>query len=116
MAMKLYVGNLAYGTTEESLETKFSEFGALDSVNLIIDRETGRSKGFAFIEMTNDEEANAAIQALDGSELEGRNIRVSEAKPQERRSGGGGGRGFGGGGGGNRGFGGGGGGGRGHRF
>jgi cold-inducible RNA-binding protein len=105
MAMKLYVGNLSYGTTEEGLSTKFSEFGALDSVNLIIDRETGRSKGFAFIEMANDEEAKAAIQALDGSELEGRNIRVSEAKPQERRSGGN--RGFGGGGGGGRGFGGG---------
>jgi RNA recognition motif-containing protein len=108
MAMKLYVGNLSYTTTEEGLNTKFSEFGALDSVNLIIDRETGRSKGFAFVEMANDEEAKSAIQALDGSEFEGRNIRVSEAKPQERRSGGGnrgfggGGRGFGGGGGGHR--------------
>jgi cold-inducible RNA-binding protein len=108
MAMKLYVGNLSYETTEESLETRFSEFGAIESVNLINDRETGRSKGFAFIEMTSDEEGKAAIQALDGTEFEGRNIRVSEAKPQERRTGGGG-RGFGGGGGGGRGFGGGGG-------
>lgn len=107
MAMKLYVGNLSYTTTEEGLNAKFSEFGALDSVNLIIDRETGRSKGFAFVEMANDEEAKSAIQALDGTEFDGRNIRVSEAKPQERRSGGN--RGFGGGGG--RGFGGGG-----HRF
>lgn len=105
MATKLYVGNLSYNTTEEGLEKKFSEFGSIESVNVIIDRDSGRSKGFAFIEMTNDEDAKAAISALDGSELDGRNIKVSEAKPQERRSGGGG-RGFGGGGG--RGFGGGG--------
>lgn len=114
MAMKLYVGNLSYSTTEDSISAKFGEFGSIESVNLIIDRDSGRSKGFAFVEMANDDEAKAAIEALDGSELDGRNIKVSEAKPQERRSGGG--RGFGGprggGGGGNRGFGGGGGGGR----
>ncbi len=104
MAMKLYVGNLSYDTTEDSLNTKFGGYGAIESVNLIIDRDSGRSKGFAFVEMTDDAEAKAAIEALDGSELEGRNIKVSEAKPQERRSGGG--RGFGGPrGGGNRSFG-----------
>ncbi len=91
MAMKLYVGNLSYDTTEDSLNTKFSEYGAIESVNLIVDRDSGRSKGFAFIEM-DDDGAKAAIQALDGAEFEGRNIKVSEAKPQERR--GGGGRGF----------------------
>jgi len=110
MAMKLYVGNLSYDTTEDGLNAKFSEFGAIESVNLITDRDSGRSKGFAFVEMTNDDEAKAAIEALDGTELDGRTIKVSEAKPQERR--GGGGRGFGGprgGGGGGRGFGGGGG-------
>jgi RNA recognition motif-containing protein len=107
--MKLYVGNLSYDTTEEKLNTMFSGYGVVESVNLITDRDSGRSKGFAFVEMANDEEAKAAIQALDGSELDGRNIKVSEAKPQERRTGGGG-RGFGGGGGGGRGFGGGGGG------
>lgn len=108
MAMKIYVGNLSYSTTEETLSTKFGEFGSVESANLIIDRDSGRSKGFAFIEMTNSDEAKAAIEALDGSELDGRNIKVSEAKPQERRAGGG--RGFGGprgGGGGGRGFGGG---------
>lgn len=105
--MKLYVGNLSYDTTEDSINAKFSDFGAVESANLIVDRDSGRSKGFAFVEMTNNDEAKAAIQALDGSEFDGRNIKVSEAKPQERR--GGGGRGFGGprGGGGNRGFGGG---------
>lgn len=110
MATKIYVGNLSYNTTEEALSTKFGEFGSIESANLIIDRDSGRSKGFAFIEMTNPDEAKAAIEALDGSELDGRNIKVSEAKPQERRTGGGG-RGFGGprggGGGGGRGFGGG---------
>lgn len=105
MAMKIYVGNLSYDTTEDGLREKFSEFGSIESVNLITDRDTGRSKGFAFIEMTSNDEAKAAIDALDGTELDGRNIKVSEAKPQERRAGGG--RGFGGPRGGGRGFGGG---------
>ncbi|HZD60706.1 MAG TPA: RNA-binding protein [Anaerolineae bacterium] len=102
--MKLYVGNLSYDTTEDGINSKFSEYGAVESVNLITDRDSGRSKGFAFVEMPNTDEAKAAIEALDGSEFDGRNIKVSEAKPQERRSGGGG-RGFGGPRGGNRSFG-----------
>ena len=96
MAMKLYVGNLSYDTTEDGIRAKFGEHGSVESANLIIDRATGRSKGFAFVEMTNDDEAKAAIQALDGADFDGRNIKVSVSKPQERRSGGG--RGFGGGG------------------
>ena len=104
--MKLYVGNLSYDTTEDTLRNAFSQHGAIDSVSLIVDRDTGRSKGFAFVEMANDDEAKAAIEALNGSEVDGRIIKVSEARPQERR---GGGRGFGGGrgrgGGGGRGYG-----------
>ncbi len=107
MAMKLYVGNLSYDTTEDGLNAKFSEHGSIESVNLIVDRDSGRSKGFAFVEMADDNEAKAAIEALNGAEIDGRTIKVSEAKPQERRGGGGRG-GFGGsrGGGGNRSFGG----------
>lgn len=85
MNNKLYVGNLSYSTREEDLETAFSEFGNVSSVNLITDRDTGRSKGFAFVEMETDEAANAAIEALDGKELDGRSLRVNIAKPKERR-------------------------------
>jgi RNA recognition motif-containing protein len=103
MGKKLYVGNLSYSTTDESLRGAFSSFGTVDSAKVIMDRETGRSKGFAFIEMSSDEEAAAALAGLDGQEVDGRSLRVSEARPQEGgggRSGGGGrgGGGFGGGG------------------
>ena len=106
MGKKLYVGNLAYSMTNEGLQSLFSAHGAVDSAQVIMDRETGRSKGFGFVEMTNAQEADAAIAALDGQENGGRALKVNEAKPREERSGGGGGGGsrggFGGGGGGNR--------------
>jgi RNA recognition motif-containing protein len=86
---KLYVGNLPYSATEEALSEKFAEFGGVDSAKLIIDRDTGRSKGFGFVEMSTDAEAQAAIDGLDGTDYEGRPMKVNEAKPQEKRSGGG---------------------------
>lgn len=99
MGKKLYVGNLPFSATEEALVSTFSQCGTVDSAKLITDRDTGRSKGFAFVEMSSDSEAQEAIQKYDGQEYEGRAMRVNEAKPQEPRSGGGGGRGgFGGGG------------------
>ena len=101
MGRKLYVGNLPYSATEQGLIAKFSEHGTVESAKLITDRDTGQSKGFAFVEMSRDAEASAAIQALNGTDFEGRPMKVNEAKPQEKRSGGGGGRGgYGGGGGG----------------
>jgi RNA recognition motif-containing protein len=111
VAKKLYVGNLSWGATEDSLRTLFGAHGEVLSVNIITDRETGRSRGFAFVEMEN---AEAAIAALNEKEVDGRNIKVNEAIDKPRTGGGGGGSrgGFGGGGGGSRGgFGGGGGGG-----
>lgn len=93
MGKKLYVGNLPYSTTEESLSDVFSQVGTAESVRIITDRATGRSKGFGFVEMSNDNEAMDAIEKLDGSDFEGRNIKVSEAKEKQ-----GGGRGPGGGG------------------
>jgi cold-inducible RNA-binding protein len=100
MAAKLYVGNLPYSATEDGLKTHFSSAGSVASVKIIIDRETGRSKGFGFVEMDSDDGAQSAVSQLDGQEYEGRSLRVSEAKPQpERESRGGGGGGFGGGGG-----------------
>lgn len=116
MAAKLYVGNLPYSATEDGLKTHFSSAGSVASVKIIIDRETGRSKGFGFVEMESDDGAQAAVSQLDGQEYEGRSLRVSEAKPQPERDSRGGGGGFGGGGGAGRsggGFGGGGGGNRG---
>jgi RNA recognition motif-containing protein len=108
----LYVGNLPHSTTEAELRGLFEAHGAVDKVSLVTDRETGRSRGFAFVEMTDAGEAEKAIAALNGTELGGRALKINEAKPKtDRPGGGGGGRGFGGGGGG-RGFGGGGGGGR----
>lgn len=99
MAAKLYVGNLPYSATEDGLKTHFSSAGSVASVKIIIDRETGRSKGFGFVEMESDDGAQSAVSQLDGQEYEGRSLRVSEAKPQpERDSRGGGGGGFGGGG------------------
>ena len=91
MGRKLYVGNLPYSATEEALSEKFAEFGAVESAKLIIDRDTGRSKGFGFVEMGSDAEAQAAIDGLDGQDYDGRPMKVNEAKPQEKRAGGGGG-------------------------
>lgn len=102
MGRKLYVGNLPYSATESELSTKFGEFGTVDSCKLITDRDTGQSKGFGFVEMSSDAEAQAATQSLDGTDYDGRPMKVNEAKPQQKRGGGGGGGYGGGGGGGNR--------------
>lgn len=104
MSMKLYVGNLAFQTTSQDLETLFSQSGTVQSANIIEDRETGRSRGFGFVEMSSKEEGNAAITEFNGKEVNGRNMNVNEARQREERGGGGRG-GFGGGrnGGGNRG-------------
>lgn len=91
MGKKIYVGNLPYSTDDAELENHFAQHGQVDSARVITDRETGRSKGFGFVEMASDEEADKAIQALNGSQLSGRQITVSEARPQQPRSGGGGG-------------------------
>ena len=96
MGRKLYVGNLPYSATEQSLREAFAASGTVDSVSLITDRDTGQSKGFAFVEMSSDSEAQTATQEMNGKMLDGRQIKVNEAKPRENRSGGGG-RGFGGG-------------------
>ncbi len=90
MGRKLYVGNLPYSATEQTLQDTFSQCGTVDSVNVITDRDTGQSKGFGFVEMSSEGEAQKAIQELNGSSLDGREITVNEAKPQQRRSGGGG--------------------------
>ena len=113
MGKKLYVGNLAYGLTDADLQRLFEVHGTVQSAQVIMDRDTGRSKGFGFVEMGSDAEAQAAITALSGKDVEGRALTVNEARPKTeggRSGGGGGGRGYGGGGGG-RGYGGGGGGG-----
>ncbi len=83
--MKLYVGNLPFSASEDELGDTFGEFGAVASVKIINDRETGRSKGFGFVEMNNDEEAKAAMSELDGKDFGGRNLKVNEAKPREER-------------------------------
>jgi len=114
MGKKLYVGNLSYNVDSSELEQMFAPHGQVVSAQIINDRDTGRSKGFGFVEMANDNEAEAAIAALNGHEHEGRALTVNEARPREERPrGGGGGYGGGGGGGGRGGYGGGGGGGRG---
>ncbi len=98
MGRKLYVGNLPYSVTQQTLEETFSQCGTVDSVNVITDRDTGQSKGFGFIEMSNDSEAQKAIQELNGTSLDGREIKVNEAKPKaprRDRGGGGGGGGYG---------------------
>ena len=102
MSTKLYVGNLSFNTSTSDLEQMFGESGTVLSANIIDDRETGRSRGFGFVEMSSNEEASAAIAALNGKEIDGRALKVNEAKPQEKRNGGGGrgnGGGYGGGGG-----------------
>lgn len=117
MGRKIYVGNLAYSVSDGELEQLFGAHGAVRSAQVIIDRDTGRSKGFGFVEMSTDEEAQAAIAALNGTEMGGRTLTVNEARPREGGGGRGGFGGGGGGGGGRRGgFGGGGGGGRGGRY
>ena len=122
MSMKLYVGNLAFGTSSEDLQQLFSQVGTVESASVVEDRETGRSRGFGFVEMSSNEEGQKAIEQFNGKEVNGRSLNVNEAKPREDRGGrgggGGGGRGgfggnrgggggYGGGGGGNRGGGGG---------
>jgi RNA recognition motif-containing protein len=97
--MRLYVGNLSYNVSNESLETLFGEFGQVKSAQVVMDRDTGRSKGFGFVEMSDNAQAQAAIQGLNLKEVDGRCLTVNEARPREERSGGGG-RGYGGGGGG----------------
>jgi RNA recognition motif-containing protein len=105
MGNKLYVGNLSYEIQDRDLQQLFAQYGTVSSAKVVMDRDTGRSKGFGFVEMGTDEEAQAAISALNGSEVGGRALTVNEARPKEDRPGGGdrrsgGGRGFGGGGGG----------------
>ena len=103
--MKLYVGNMSFDTSEEDLRKAFEAHGTVDSVAIITDRDTGRSKGFGFVEMSNDEEAKAAMEALNEKDFQGRTIKVNEARPRtEGRRGGGGGRGGGGRGGFGRGY------------
>ena len=99
--MRIYVGNLSYQATEDELRELFEQYGEVAEVNVVTDRETGRSRGFAFVEMPSKEEGTAAIEALDQKDSQGRTLRVNEAQPRQQQGGGGGGRGgFGGGGGG----------------
>lgn len=95
--MKIYVGNMPFSMGEDQLRTLFGEYGEVDSVNVILDRDTGRPRGFAFIEMSDDEGARKAIDALSEHEVEGRKLKVDQARPRENRRGGGGGGGGGGG-------------------
>jgi len=88
--MNIFVGNLSYSTNEESLQTLFQAHGAVTSVKVIRDKETGQSRGFAFVEMANPAEAKAAMTALDGKELDGRNLKVNEARPKNEGGGSGG--------------------------
>lgn len=101
--MNIYVGNLAYSVTDHSLRETFEAYGSVDSARVIQDRDTGRSKGFGFVEMSNNDEASAAMEALNGKDIDGRSITVNEARPKpeggrgggrggDRRGGGGGGR------------------------
>lgn len=87
MAKKLYVGNLSFGTTDSDLRNMFEEFGQVESAQVVMDRDSGRSKGFGFVEMGRDEEAQAAIKGLNGQEVDGRALTVNEARPREDRGG-----------------------------
>jgi RNA recognition motif-containing protein len=98
MSKKLYVGNLAFQTTSQDLQQLFGQAGTVESAQIIEDRDTGQSKGFAFVEMSTEAEAASAIEQFNGKEVAGRMLKVNEARPRENRSGGGGGRNFGGGG------------------
>src|ERR671933_2321536 len=91
--MSIYVGNLSYDVTQEDLNAVFAEYGSVKRIQLPTDRETGRMRGFGFVEMSNDEEEAAAIEALDGAEWMGRDLKVNKAKPREERGSSGGGRG-----------------------
>jgi RNA recognition motif-containing protein len=102
MGRKLYVGNLPYGVTDSTLQQMFAPHGSVESAQVIMDRDTGRSKGFGFVEMKTDQEAQAAIAALNGNDIEGRALTVNEARPKTEGGGGRGGFGGGGGGGGGR--------------
>ncbi|HEV8160700.1 MAG TPA: RNA-binding protein [Pyrinomonadaceae bacterium] len=104
MSTKLYVGNLAFGVTSDDLHEHFAQAGTVESAKVVEDRDTGRSRGFGFVEMASSEEAMAAIEQFNGQDLDGRNLVVNEARPREEGGGGRGGRGgYGGGGGGGRG-------------
>jgi cold-inducible RNA-binding protein len=109
MSMKLYVGNLAFSTSSEELQQLFSQAGTVESATVIEDRETGRSRGFGFVEMASKEDGQKAIEQFNGTDLNGRNLTVNEARPREDRGNRGGGRGYSGNRGGGRNFGGGGG-------
>jgi len=98
----IFVGNLSFGTTEASIRSLFEPYGSVDRVNIVTDRDTGQTRGFAFVEMTNDAEGNAAINGLNGRDLDGRTLNVNEARPKPERGSGGGGGGYRGGGGGGR--------------
>jgi cold-inducible RNA-binding protein len=88
MSMKLYVGNLSFGTMEDDLQRLFSQVGSVESIAMVTDRDTGRSRGFAFVEMSSKSEGEAAIAKFNGSELDGRSLTVNEAKPRENHGGG----------------------------
>jgi len=90
MGRKLYVGNLPYSANQQTLQDTFGKCGTVESVNVIMDRQTGQSKGFGFVEMSSNAEAQKAIQEINGTDLDGRTVKVNEAKPQEKRSSGGG--------------------------
>ena len=98
MGTRLYVGNLSYSMRDDTLQQAFAEYGTVVSAKVMMDRDTGRSKGFGFVEMGSDAEAEAAIRGLNGQSVDGRALTVNEARPKEERSGGFGGGGFGGGG------------------
>ncbi|MCA9375948.1 MAG: RNA-binding protein [Candidatus Doudnabacteria bacterium] len=91
MGKRLYVGNLSYDTTDETLSAKFGEFGELESASVVMDKMSGRSRGFGFVEYASDEDAAKAIEAMDGVDFEGRELKVNEARPREERGNGGGG-------------------------
>ena len=86
----IFVGNLSFGATEDAVRSLFEQYGAVDRVSIVTDRDTGRAKGFGFVEMANDQEAERAINSLNGQELDGRNLTINEARPKEDRGGGGG--------------------------